>query len=187
MQRGKPRSMQSPRGQQQGCARHRVCEWLVHRLSPPDTKKPASGCSLRCRLRKRQEGLPGSSLSPARAMRGPACGCPGSLPAILSILEVSSTNSLRQTQKNRPRPPAPLSDSPTSPGIVGLIPEPNPRCARASLRLSGIAPGDPVEPGGLVHNLSPPDTKKPAKAGFFVSGGERGIRTLDRAFDPILP
>src|SRR5690606_33087243 len=35
--------------------------------------------------------------------------------------------------------------------------------------------------------LSPPDTKKAPCGALFVSGGERGIRTLDRAFDPIHP
>ncbi len=31
----------------------------------------------------------------------------------------------------------------------------------------------------FINPLSPPDIKKPACAGVFMSGGERGIRTLD--------
>ena len=34
---------------------------------------------------------------------------------------------------------------------------------------------------------SDPAKKETAANGRFVYGGERGIRTLDKAFDPILP
>ena len=37
------------------------------------------------------------------------------------------------------------------------------------------------------HSIGRRSTKKPPSGGISVSGGVRGIRTLDRAFDPILP
>ena|GEM_PF-6688797 len=69
------------------------------------------------------------------------------------------------------------------------------RAARsgASLRLSRSACGESVEPAGSFEPAgSPPCTlrrksKTPHEGAFCFSGGERGIRTLDRAFDPILP
>ncbi len=78
MQRGKPRST---------TARMRAASRM--RMAPPQSlsarhKKTGLGRRLRCRIRQRHQGLLGSSLSPTRAARGPACGCPGSLPAIPS-------------------------------------------------------------------------------------------------------
>jgi hypothetical protein len=39
----------------------------------------------------------------------------------------------------------------------------------------------------LIRPLSLPPIKKRPCGRFFMGGGERGIRTLDKAFDPILP
>src|SRR5690606_28610709 len=86
------------------------------------------------------------------------------------------------------------------------------RCG-ASLRLSNFVPDKIVDCGGRMPErtsaqpmarrvrpgmgritqegsstpLSPPDTQNAPFGAFCVSGGERGIRTLDKAFDPILP
>ena len=59
--------------------------------------------------------------------------------------------------------------------------------SRASLRLSNFVPDKIVEPKRFRPHLSPPDTQNAPFGAFCVSGGERGIRTLDKAFDPILP
>ena len=56
------------------------------------------------------------------------------------------------------------------------------RAHSAALHATKIAPGDFVEPEPLCglgsSSLSRSNTKKPPKGGFFIFGGERGIRTL---------
>ena len=57
---------------------------------------------------------------------------------------------------------------------------------RMARRAEGGTPGvNPLR--GSLQPLSPPPTKNAPGGALFVGGGERGIRTLDRAFDPILP
>jgi hypothetical protein len=59
---------------------------------------------------------------------------------------------------------------------------------RALVSVSG---GELVEPNGLsaMRGFDPlgQKAKNPHMAGFLLSGGERGIRTLDGLFEPILP
>jgi hypothetical protein len=117
---------------------------------------------------------------------GPACGCPNSFPTNLSNRGLSSKSLSAIYAKS---PSRCWRFSQRGEGLFGpsLGQTPPRKRFGASLWLSKFVPDEFVEPWALIQISLRHIRKKPHKGAFCVYGGERGIRTLDKAFDPILP
>ncbi len=164
-------------------------------LSARHAKRPARGCFAQLPCLHGDEGLfaPSMGLTPSRcALRGQPSAVQIRSGRICRTQEGSSTPLSPPDTQNAPQGGASLNcrvfmetrDCSPHPWGSPL------RAARygASLRLSKFVPDEFVEPKRVRPHLSLRQTRKtPREGAFCVSGGERGIRTLDKAFDPILP
>ena len=75
-------------------------------------------------------------------------------------------------------------------GLLGLRPRPSGRRRFApalSRPLRGLGSNPPFDLHRGFESVPSIQRKGPASGPFSLDGGERGIRTLDGAFDPILP
>ena len=93
------------------------------------------------------------------------------------------SGSLRSHMRETPHGPIESNTDSLGEGCTRAILGPRP--AGGCAVLIGY-PADQSNPAVLIP-LSPPHTQKAPRGAFCVCGGERGIRTLDQAFDPILP